>query len=148
MYPKSRGPTIELFFLTRLPGPCGMNRKQNIISIPDYSNIDNLFQDFHKRLFLCPPGLLVRESQEEVEIDIGVTSPTSVVTGGPCKFSDDNLVFIINMEILDDNLVLIINIVSSVRSSYSHPNLLLIHHPTPPPTFSDHTGPQHWTFTF
>ena len=39
--------------------------------------------------------------------------------------------------------------VSSVRSSYSHPDLLLIHHPTtPPPTFSDHTGPQHWTFTF
>ena len=35
-------------------------------------------------------------------------------------------------------------IVSSVRSSYSHPDLLLIHHPT----FSDHTGPQHWTFTF
>ena len=35
---------------------------------------------------------------------------------------------------------------SSVRSSYSHPDLLLTH-PTPP-TFSDHTGPQHWTFTF
>ena len=35
-------------------------------------------------------------------------------------------------------------IFSSVRSSYSHPDLLLIH----PPTFSDHTGPQHWTFTF
>ena len=35
---------------------------------------------------------------------------------------------------------------SSVRSSNSHPDLLLIqqHHPT----FSDHTGPQHWTFTF
>ena len=33
---------------------------------------------------------------------------------------------------------------SSVRSSYSHPYQLLIHHPT----FSDHTGPQHWTFTF
>ena len=37
------------------------------------------------------------------------------------------------------------NIISSVRSSYSHPDLLLIQHPT---TFSDHTGPQHWTFTF
>ena len=36
---------------------------------------------------------------------------------------------------------------SSVRSSNSHPNLLLTHHPTPP-TFSDHTGPQHRTFTF
>ena len=36
-------------------------------------------------------------------------------------------------------------VVSSVRSSYSHPDLLLIQHPT---TFSDHTGPQHWTFTF
>ena len=35
--------------------------------------------------------------------------------------------------------------VSSVRSSYSHPDLLLI---TTHPTFSDHTGPQHWTFTF
>ena len=35
---------------------------------------------------------------------------------------------------------------SSVRSSYSHPDLIVIHHP--PPTFSDHTGPQHWTFTF
>ena len=34
--------------------------------------------------------------------------------------------------------------ISSVRSSNSHPDLLLIH----PPTFSDHTGPQHWTFTF
>ena len=37
--------------------------------------------------------------------------------------------------------------VSSVRSSNSHPDLLLIHH-HPTPTFSDHTGPQHWTFTF
>ena len=36
---------------------------------------------------------------------------------------------------------------SSVRSSNSHPDLLLIHH-HPTPTFSDHTGPQHWTFTF
>ena len=35
--------------------------------------------------------------------------------------------------------------VSSVRSSNSHSDLLVIHHPT---TFSDHTGPQHWTFTF
>ena len=35
-------------------------------------------------------------------------------------------------------------VVSSVRSSNSHPYLLLIQHPT----FSDHTGPQHWTFTF
>ena len=35
---------------------------------------------------------------------------------------------------------------SSVRSSYSHPDLLVIHHHHP--TFSDHTGPQHWTFTF
>ena len=35
---------------------------------------------------------------------------------------------------------------SSVRSSYSHPDLLVIH--PPQPTFSDHTGPQHWTFTF
>ena len=37
--------------------------------------------------------------------------------------------------------------VSSVRSSNSHPDLLLIHH-HPTPTFSDHTGPRHWTFTF
>ena len=36
-------------------------------------------------------------------------------------------------------------IISSVRSSYSHPDLLVTQHPT---TFSDHTGPQHWTFTF
>ena len=41
-------------------------------------------------------------------------------------------------------LVIFIDFISSVRSSYSHPDLLLIHHPT----FSDHTGPQHWTFTF
>ena len=34
-------------------------------------------------------------------------------------------------------------IVSSVRSSYSHPDLLVTQHPT---TFSDHTIPQHWTF--
>merc|ERR1712173_41635 len=39
----------------------------------------------------------------------------------------------------------IMAIFSSVRSSNSHPDLLLTHHP---PTFSDHTGPQHWTFTF
>ena len=39
----------------------------------------------------------------------------------------------------------IFKLVSSVRSSNSHPDLLVIHHPT---TFSDHTGPQHWTFTF
>ena len=37
--------------------------------------------------------------------------------------------------------------ISSVRSSNSHNDLLLIHH-HPTPTFSDHTGPQHWTFTF
>ena len=37
-----------------------------------------------------------------------------------------------------------LNFVSSVRSSYSHPDLLVTQHPT----FSDHTGPQHWTFTF
>ena len=36
--------------------------------------------------------------------------------------------------------------ISSVRSSYSHPDLLLTQHQHP--TFSDHTGPQHWTFTF
>ena len=41
----------------------------------------------------------------------------------------------------------IMAIFSSVRSSNSHPDLLLTHHLTPP-TFSDHTGPQHWTFTF
>ena len=35
-------------------------------------------------------------------------------------------------------------LVSSVRSSNSHPDLLVIQHPT----FLDHTGPQHWTFTF
>ena len=37
-------------------------------------------------------------------------------------------------------------IFSSVRSSYSHPDLLLTHHQHP--TFSDHIGPQQWTFTF
>ena len=37
--------------------------------------------------------------------------------------------------------------ISSVRSSNSHNDLLLIHH-HPTPTFSDHTGPQYWTFTF
>ena len=36
-------------------------------------------------------------------------------------------------------------LISSVRSSYSHPDLLLTHQH---PTFSYHTGPQHWTFTF
>ena len=40
----------------------------------------------------------------------------------------------------------IVIIISSVRSSYSHPDLLLTQHQHP--TFSDHTGPQHWTFTF
>ena len=45
------------------------------------------------------------------------------------------------------NAGVFVGIISSVRSSYSHPDLLLTqqhHHPT----FSDHTGPQHWTFTF
>ena len=37
--------------------------------------------------------------------------------------------------------------ISSVRSSNSHPDLLLTQHHHPP-TFSDHTGPQHWTYTF
>ena len=37
----------------------------------------------------------------------------------------------------------IMAIFSSVRSSNSHPDLLVTQ-----PTFSDHTGPQHWTFTF
>merc|ERR1719336_3120666 len=40
----------------------------------------------------------------------------------------------------------IMAIFSSVRSSYSHPDQLVIHQH--PPTFSEHTGPQHWTFTF
>ena len=35
--------------------------------------------------------------------------------------------------------------ISSVRSSNSHPDLLVIQHQ---PTFSDHISPQHWTFTF
>merc|ERR1712055_712758 len=39
----------------------------------------------------------------------------------------------------------IMAIFSSVRSSNSHPDLLVTHQP---PTFSDHTGPQHWTYTF
>ena len=37
--------------------------------------------------------------------------------------------------------------VSSVRSSNSHPDLLLITSTTTP-LFQIHTGPQHWTFTF
>merc|ERR1712117_460119 len=40
----------------------------------------------------------------------------------------------------------IMAIFSSVRSSYSHPDLIVIQHQHP--TFLDHTGPQHWTFTF
>ena len=43
--------------------------------------------------------------------------------------------------------IFISSFVSSVRSSNSHPDLLVTHHHHPP-TFSDHTGPQHWTFTF
>ena len=38
-------------------------------------------------------------------------------------------------------------LISSVRSSYSHPDLLLITSTTTP-LFQIHTGPQHWTFTF
>ena len=37
-------------------------------------------------------------------------------------------------------------VISSAKSSYSHPDLLMIHHH--PSTFSDHTSPQHWSFTF
>ena len=49
-----------------------------------------------------------------------------------------------------DNLhqLTIAKIISSVRSSNSHPDLLVIQHHHHHPTFSDHTGPQHWTFTF
>ena len=36
--------------------------------------------------------------------------------------------------------------ISSVRSSYSHPDLLVTHHQHP--TFSYHTGPHDWTFLF
>ena len=39
-------------------------------------------------------------------------------------------------------------IVSSVRSSNSHPDLLVINTTTTTPLFQTHTGPQHWTFTF
>ena len=45
------------------------------------------------------------------------------------------------------HLLSIISIFSSVRSSYSHLDLLLTHHHHHP-TFSDHSGSQHWTFTF
>ena len=38
--------------------------------------------------------------------------------------------------------------VSSVRSSNSHPDLLVINTTTTTPLFQIHTGPQHWTFTF
>ena len=38
--------------------------------------------------------------------------------------------------------------ISSVRSSNSHPDLLLITSTTTTPLFQIHTGPQHWTFTF
>ena len=53
-----------------------------------------------------------------------------------------NLLYLIALHI--DPLKYDKDFISSVRSSYSHPYQLLIHHPT----FSDHTGPQHWTFTF
>ena len=36
------------------------------------------------------------------------------------------------------------SVICSVRSSNSHSDLLLIHHPL----FSDHNGPRYWTFTF
>ena len=36
----------------------------------------------------APTYLLVRESQEEVEIDIGVASPTIFVGGGPPSVMD------------------------------------------------------------
>ena len=42
-----------------------------------------------------------------------------------------------------------ISFVSSVRSSNSHPDLLVITSTTTTtPLFQIHTGPQHWTFTF
>ena len=50
-----------------------------------------------------------------------------------------------NLEILIFKLDKYTLFISSVRSSNSHPDLLLTHQH---PTFSDHTGPQHWTFTF
>merc|ERR1711884_98679 len=42
----------------------------------------------------------------------------------------------------------IMAIFSSVRSSNSHPDLLVITATTATPLFQIHTGPQHWTFTF
>ena len=61
---------------------------------------------------------------------------------------DDNYVVLDEHVVIDDDIYVVFDhhFVSSVRSSNSHPDLLLIHHH--PPTFSDHTGPQHWTFTF
>ena len=43
---------------------------------------------------------------------------------------------------------IMIMIISSVRSSNSHPDLLVITTSTTTPLFQIHTGPQHWTFTF
>ena len=39
-------------------------------------------------------------------------------------------------------------LISSVRSSNSHPDLLVITSTTTTPLFQIYTGPQHWTFTF
>ena len=56
-----------------------------------------------------------------------------------------SFVQLINLTVICYSFMMIfLTLVSSVRSSNSHPDLLLIQHPT----FSDHTGPQHWTFTF
>ena len=44
--------------------------------------------------------------------------------------------------------LLIKSVFSSVRSSNSHPDLLVITSTTTTPLFQIHTGPQHWTFTF
>ena len=83
-----------------------------------------------------------KSSKLQSHLELGRTEPCSLGEEEQPSWNGLLLLYVIDLKGLKINNVF----VSSVRSSNSHPDLLVIH-PTPP-TFSDHTGPQHWTCTF
>ena len=103
---------------------CSICPETKTLPLAHTTNVDHaIFKTQH------PPFLLVLVHRQEGE-------DFSLIFSGLC-------ISIIQPSLLSS--CSIIRFISSVRSSYSHPDLLLI---TTHPTFSDHTGPQHWTFTF
>ena len=106
----------------------------------------NTWYFWMRHIFTCPSFFTVRSAQDTLQVIRALQLPhvvdtdllPTIVIGGPAQ---------------NTHKTPVTRFISSVRSSYSHPDLILTHptptHPTSPhPTFSDHTGPQHWTFTF